>query len=429
MGAAPKVAYWNMVAFMSLITCGPGLLSLPLSVSRAGLLPSLAVSVLMAASMIWTMQLVYGCKARCEAAGARIVTYQDLGTELLGGARRVVEVSICLQQFGTLCVYFSFMITILERLLPTVFEGARDVAWSAVLLGPVSIECCLSYLRELGSLATVTMVVFFASWLITMYVCAARIANLGERNARLQHRGWAIVGVYAGWCYAFEGFASMVPQAADSLETPGRVRELLATAIGAVSVVYVITEYLGALAFQHPDDPVTLSLVDQYGKGAVYSGVNFALVATVFAKYPLLFFPFISIVERNLGFGPGARLEDREPLLSEEQKKIETVFISRSDGGTSTVAFRAFLVFLTALIAWLVADLTLLIDLTGILFQPLNSTIFPCIMHFVANDRFGPVDTPMTPYDDAITRCVLVLSVCTWSIGSASMILKACTSL
>lgn len=208
---APKVPYPMMVAFMAMVTCGPGMLSLPLSVSRAGLLPSLAVSVTMALSMIWTMQLVYGCKVRCEAAGARIVTYQDLGTELLG-ARRLVEVTICLQQFGTLCVYFSFMITILETLLPTVFEGVRDVAWSAVLLVPVCIECCLNYLRELGSVAVFAMVVFFAGWLVTMYMCAVRIANNAEYNTRLEHRGWAIVGVYAGWCYAFEGFASMVPR-------------------------------------------------------------------------------------------------------------------------------------------------------------------------------------------------------------------------
>lgn len=398
---APKASFRSMLALLLMTGFGPGMLSLPLNVSRAGILPSLGVSLLVGASMVWTMLLLTRCKARCEKEGIRIVTYQDFGSELLG-SRRLVEVTICLYQFGVLCVYFSFMSTILDSFVST--------EWIPILYVPVAVMCCLKQLRDLGYLSTVTLTIFCLSWLVTMSVC------LGRLRDRTQSKGWAVVSVYAAWCYSFEGLPALVPQTVDTLEAPQRAAELMTKATLCISVVYCITEVLGSCAFTHPEDPITLSL------GGFLYYVNLLLVLAVFAKYPLLFFPAISIIERNLGFGPGASLD-------QVVNKDTSVCISAADGGVRAICFRAFLILLTAVVAFLVADLTLLINLTGIVFAPLNAFIFPCIMDIVATRRFGPFsdddDDKFFDGDETLTIITLIISVVAWGLGSVYTILSA----
>lgn len=394
----PKASFRSMLALLLMTGFGPGMLSLPLNVSRAGILPSLAISILVGSSMVWTMLLLTRCKARCEKEGIRIVTYQDFGSELLG-SRRLVEVTICLYQLGVLCVYFSFMSTILDSFVRT--------TWIAILYVPVTIMCCLKQLRDLGYLSTLTLTIFCLSWIITMSVC------LGRLRDRTQSKGWAVVSVYAAWCYSFEGLPALVPQTVDTLEVPQRAAELMTKATLCISLVYCITEVLGSLAFNHPEDPITLSL-----SGVLYF-VNVPLVVAVFAKYPLLFFPAISIIERNLGFGPGASLD--------QTHKDTSVCISETDGGVRAICFRAFLVLLTALVAYVVADLTLLINLTGIVFAPLNAFVFPCIMDLVATRRFGGGGggDQFFQGDEIVTIGTLIISVVAWALGSVHTILSA----
>jgi len=162
-----------------------------------------------------------------------------------------------------------------------------------------------------------------------------------------------------------------------------------------VGAVYFLTLLLGLLAFQNPQSPITFNLIDSYGRTFLPVFINLLLVVAVFFKYPLQFFPMISLLERNVGFGPGSRMEavtnthsdnetppEARPLVTSHREKNnedETfdVFVGRGRDTLRVVLFRCAIVALTALFALLVGSLDILIEIAGAIFAPLLAFVFP----------------------------------------------------
>ncbi|KAJ8608809.1 hypothetical protein CTAYLR_009352 [Chrysophaeum taylorii] len=453
----PKASFHSMFAFALMMSIGAGVLSLPQNVSRTGVCASLVLSLYVGFAVLWCMQLMLRAKTVCEEHGVRIATYQDLGTILLGGeaGRRVVELSVCGFQLGVLCVYFDFIATCLVVLFPTVFVGARRVAWMAVFYVPICAACCLRYLRDLGFVAEVAISSYVIGWCIIVIICAVRVGNMGFENTRLEpkHTEWSVVGLFGALCYSFEGVPASLCQMVDTLEERPRAAELITVSILAILGVYVFTEYVGAFAFVRPGDPLSLSLVEHYGLTFPSISLNLLIVFAVFLKYPLQFFPMITIFERNMNFGPGARLrantasapkaievkpsnysrveqgvsDDNTPLLraklqEEEEEEDDTIWISRSDGGVYVVMLRSAIVALTAVVALVVPNLTDLIDLVGVLFAPVLAIVFPCIFDLGIKRKFAPIPSMGVPFETSLTIFFLTTGIIGWLFGSTQQI-------
>ena len=80
--------------------------------------------------------------------------------------------------------------------------------------------------------------------------------------------------------YAFEGLPSTLCQIENTL-VGGRdaMKRLLVAALGSVFVIFGLISYLGALAFQRPEDPLDESVYDAYG-GTLPTLINVVVRAT-----------------------------------------------------------------------------------------------------------------------------------------------------
>jgi len=440
---SPKASFRSMLAASVMMSIGAGVLALPQHVARTGVVAALAMSCYVGLGIWWCMLLMLRAKVACEERGIRIATYQDLGTQLLGGevGRRAVEVAVCGFQFGVLCVFQAFLPSTLRAVFPGCFAGARRLAWM-IVLNPLWLAlCCLRYLRDLGDVAQLAATLYAVGWALVVGFCLARVASRGVENTHLapKHTGWSVVSIFAALSYSFEGVPAALCQIVDTLDDRSRARELVSLSLLAILGIYTLTEFLGAFAFDRPDDPLTLSLVADAGvPTAAAAAINLAVALAVFLKYALMFFPLVTILERNLGVGPGARLRHLDakpaveaPLIADDDKPpppqdaalidddaIIWVCSSTRDGGPAVLALRASLVLLSALVAFLVDDLTVLIDLVGILFAPLLAMIFPIAFDIVAKRRFGPTLQPTMPFETSVNAFFLATATLGWLFGT-----------
>lgn len=450
-GGSPKASFRAMLAYALMMSIGAGVLSLPQQVARTGVVAALVVAVYVGLGILWCMLLMLRTKTRCEARGIRIATYQDFGSTLLGGdvGRRFVEIAVCLFQFGVMAVYCSFIPSTLSSVFPNVFGGARRFMWLVVFYPAFCVLCSLRYLRELGGVAQAATAAYCVGWVLVVAYCVMRVYQQGAENTRLwpKHSGLCVAGFFGAQVYSFEGIPAALCQMIDTLDQRERAGELITIAMLLILAMYVFTQYVGAFAFARPSDPLTVSLAEHSGStSGVAIAVNLCVVVAVFLKYPLQFFPMISIIERNLNFGPGARLRGSdgysragdtagEPLIkkaSAEDSVLDgddTIWISQKDSGNAAavVAFRSLLILLSVVVAYVVDDLTEMINLVGILFAPLLAIILPCVFDIVAARKLGPPEPLLARREALITHFMLATGSVAWIFGSAQEIIKIAT--
>ena len=83
------------------------------------------------------------------------------------------------------------------------------------------------------------------------------------------------------------------------------MKRLLACVLCCVFTIFTTVAFLGALAFTDPSDPLTESVYDAYG-GVLPTLLNVFVLVSVAMTYPLQFYAAVSLLERVIGFGPGA---------------------------------------------------------------------------------------------------------------------------
>ena len=406
----PKAPFAQMMMVALMMSMGVGNLALPSGVEDAGLLTFLYMFLFVAGSMMWSMGAMLRAKGAIEERGIKVFTYQDLGYDLIGGetGRRLVDVMVVGYQFGVCCAYFAFSTGTLRELMP---DALTKVQWTLLVAPLVAVPCNLRHFRDLGQPAKVATACYVVAWGTVMVYAFERLAvrgdvyneNLGPEDARW----WFLLKFFGMLCYAFEGIPATLCQMANTLSEPERINELVAKALGGISLVLLATGYVGVLAFEHPENPITLNLMDEFGKGGIPGLVNGLVVCAVLLRYPLQFSPMISQIEQNLGVGPGSRFRNVAPplgggdaavppearkLLAAESAALlagddDSIFVGEHDGGFRTIALRCSLVGLTALIAVLVDDLTSIINFVGICFGPSLAFVLPCFFDIVCIHR------------------------------------------
>jgi hypothetical protein len=97
--------------------CGPGVLSVNFACSRAGLVLSPLVIMVLQFCCVYNMHLLIALKHRAEVAvGAQ--SYGDLGRYVFGSrGHKLVNFFVTLQQMGICCVYFQFVSASIDAVL------------------------------------------------------------------------------------------------------------------------------------------------------------------------------------------------------------------------------------------------------------------------------------------------------------------------
>lgn len=446
----PKASFNLMLAYALMVSIGAGVLALPERVMRAGCLWSLLLSLYVGLGIAWTMRLVLRAKQRCEANGIRIVMYRDLGRALLGGeiGRRGVEFAVCGYQFGVLCVYYELV----SKTMSAVTSSSETV-WMILLFPTLSLLCCLQYLRDLGFVAEASSIFYGVAWLVIMGYCLERIFEHGPENTRLlpKNTPWSILSFFGAMCYSFEGIPAALCQMVDTLDDVRRAGELVTASVFAVIFVYIFTEFVGAFAFERPLDPITLNLMSYEGNYSPLAvSINVILCVSIVLKYPLQYFPMISVFERNMNIGPGAKLRgEDEGGGSEAAKETDSLLTSIDDDhsvqetenssvwvtSTTAIAFRVAVVLASGLIAYFVGNLDALIDLIGITFAVPLAIISPCLFDLFATRRFGPPDESQTLYflptassEKPVTYFFLITGIFMWIFGTTQQIVALVSS-
>ena len=125
-------------------------------------------------------------------------------------------------------------------------------------------------------------------------------------------------------------------QVANVLAEKERTADLVLASMGTVFAIASTTGVLGALAFRNPQNPITVSLIEENGRGFGPIAVNVIIALVQFVRYPMQLFPITSLLERNLGFGPGSllSLSVSKRQRPDRQHISVSVFLKTSDSNT-----------------------------------------------------------------------------------------------
>ena len=245
----------------------------------------------------------------------------------------------------------------------------------------------------------------------------------------------------------------------------GRVamKQLLTYVLATVFFIFGTIAFLGAMAFTDPADPLPESVYDAYG-GVFPTLLNVFVLVSVAMTYPLQFYSAVSLLERVLDFGPGATqartaalssprrhhgagalpprssssssFHEDGPLLGEIDSRpsimgrvepdvdagVDSIWITKADGGAGAVALRAALVAFTAVVAVVVPSLSDLIDIVGALLAPWLALTIPALLDLCAGLSMKAY--PMTPVDVTVASFVLTTSFILAICGTVSVIMS-----
>ena len=409
-----KASYAQMLSLALMLSLGVGLMALPNEISNTGTVPYAILFVCVVSGMNWSMLALLRAKSAVEERGIKVQSYRDLGYDFLGGdhGSRAVDWCVVGFQFGVCASYFSFMTSTLHTLWP---HGPSETSFTVVLVPIVGVPCALKHLKDLGIVAQVATVTYAFSLCTVGFYAIHRLVVKGHVYNTQPFSGspWGLIGLLGSLCYAFEGIPSTLCQMSNALAEPERAPELVTTSLVGLAVIFTATGYVCNFAYQDPANPITVSLIDEFGISGLPAAANWLVVISVALKFPMQFFPMAQQLEHALEIDRYVckRDDDSESarLLPSEQ-----TFIGERDGDRWSVAFRAMLVVLAALTALVVNDLTTIINVVGIVFGPSLGFIFPCYFDLICVRRRA---YDRTKLEVAISIVVLCVSVAATFLG------------
>jgi proton-coupled amino acid transporter len=254
---------------------GPGMLSLPHTFS---LLPnSVLVPVFLAIFLLTSLN-----SALLAALAARAfpppetATYTKLGERAFGrGGRRLVQVSVILQQLSVCTVYFTFIATNLSMVDPlwpsSVTSSAARSKIVMVLSYPLIMAGVLltRHLTTLNVINSVATAMLFVSIAVILYITTCGLKegagddDDGDGGGGSGGGGPSFVTVVTASCailYSFEGICLVLP-IQNALSPRGLFPPLYAAGISAVAATYFLFSYSTSAALR---DHVTSGSITAY---------------------------------------------------------------------------------------------------------------------------------------------------------------------
>ena len=295
----PKTCIIFVKAFV-----GSAMLFLPAAVAQAGLVYGAALMALMCAWMLDASLLLFVSSVNTGAA-----SFGELARTAVGPAlARVVDLSMCLGQFGYCVTYFIFV----SQAVGQAGNWLLNCAGADLLAGPWPAALCLlqlavyvplSLVRPLSRLAAAMLVAdaLLVACLAYLYaVQAARVARAGPAAVPwlIGPSPLSFVGTAA---YVFEGVGLVLP-IVSSMATPQDFPAVLSLGMGFVLVLFVTFAALGALAFGPAAQPtILLNLSWARPESPAATVLELTYCVIVMLTFPLGLYPGVEILDRALG--------------------------------------------------------------------------------------------------------------------------------
>ena len=296
----PKTFIILMKSFL-----GSAIMFLPSAVAQAGLAYAVALMVFMCLWMCDASLLLFVSSVNTGAASFGELAEASVGPALA----RVVNLSMCLGQFGYCVTYFIMISQTVGQAAnwfmncagPDLLSGH----WPAALcLAQLLVYLPLSSIRPLSRLASTMLIadVLLGVCLAYLYAFSAvHVAREGTAGAVPWYVGPAPLSFIGTAAYVFEGVGLVLP-IASSMSEPQDFPFILRLGMGLLLAIFVSFAALGVLAFGPDVQPtilLNLSLAQPESPAATVIELMYGVVIVL--SFPLVLFPGVEILDKALG--------------------------------------------------------------------------------------------------------------------------------
>nr|CAH0100894.1 unnamed protein product [Daphnia galeata] len=352
---------------------GTGIFAMPDAFKNAGLLVGSIGVPLMAVICVHCMHILVKCAAvmkkrkgdhfmdyadvvetACQTGPAKLVPYSNF-------ARKLINLFLCVTQFGFCCVYIVFAATNFEQVVahyvPSVDLSIRSyMAIMTVFLIPLCLIRKLKYLSPVSLLANILQT---SSLILIFYYILQDLPNVSTRPA---FGSWKTLPLYFGTAvFAFEGISLVLPLQKD-MRTPKQFEGLtgvLNTGMVTVSALYFAVGFYGYLKYGEViKGSITLNLPSE---DLLAQLVKLMMVLAILGSYAVQFYVPMEIIW---------------PTLS-------TYFQTSRSQLIAEYTFRTVLVLVTFCLAAAIPKLDLFISLVGAFSSSFLALVFPPVLELI----------------------------------------------
>lgn len=314
--------------------------------------------------------------------------------------RKLVNLFLCITQFGFCCVYFVFISTNIKQIMDY-YGYELDVHYHMiVILAPILLSCLVRNLKFLAPLSTIANFLMLTGIVITLYYTCQGPFEPSDHIA-----SWEQFPLFFGTAlFAFEGIGLVLPLQTE-MKKPQEFEKtfgVLNVGMTVVTFLYVLVGFVsymkygngvhGSVTLDLPKDEILAQTV----KVMISLGILFTFALQFYIPIDIMF-PAVSN-----RFGPF-----KHPVFTE-------------------LAFRAFFVLVTFVLAEIIPFLNLFITLVGAFSSTTIALLFPPILELVCNWSVSEV-TPWMVCKNIVILVIGVFGCITGSYESIRLIAKAFT--
>mmetsp|Transcript_807 Transcript_807/g.1432 ORF Transcript_807/g.1432 Transcript_807/m.1432 type:complete len:533 (+) Transcript_807:278-1876(+) len=302
-----ELKLWQAYVHVVKGNVGPGCLSMPYAFSQGGLIPSLCIMIVFAPACIYCMLLLVWSKHKMLLDGGargvspRQINFEEVGVYALGTmGGKIIEVFVLFTQLGVCSIYFDFCSTNLHAVFPNV-----EAKVFIILMTPVTMMTVL--IRDARGLVVFSTIAsfFIVSALLTIYgeVIPHLGGDLYKGPIRMFGQLDRVPLVFGSLAFAFEGIGLILPIESSLAENQrAGFPRVLGIGMTTVAIIFLITGVLCFVALGTVDNAsITASLLGVGLGEKVLDLLNMMVCAAVFLTYPLQFLPAAQIVEKKTG--------------------------------------------------------------------------------------------------------------------------------
>ena len=309
---------------------GTGVLFLPKAYLNGGILFSSLVLIFVSVLSYWCFLLLIQSRM---AVG--VSSFGDIGGALYGDRmRQVILFSIVLSQIGFAAAYIVFTSENLQALILAVTNQKTFINIESLIFLQLLIFLPLSMIRNIAKLSGTALIADFFILLGLLYLYywgGLTIATHGIADVKLFNpKDWTLfIGTAI---FTFEGIGLIIP-IQESMKKPSQFGPVLAGVMIAITIVFVS---MGALCYAaYGSNVKTVVILNLPQDSKFVNGVQLLYSLAILLSTPLQLFPAIRILENGIFVHSGKH----NPTIKWQKN-----------------AFRFFLVFFTAFVAWGGAD-------------------------------------------------------------------------
>lgn len=353
---------------------GPGMLAMPDAFKHAGLWVGLVLTPLLGIICIDCMFLLVKCsKELCRRAKVPSLSYEESAKACFEhgpeGCRKyatavgyIINTFLVITQVGFCCVYFVFIPQNLKQAIDcmtTSGSGISQFAFQAIAIIPILLICYIPHLKHLAPVSLVASVIQATGIVIIFYYVVKDLPEVQEQVPAFA--GWGAMPLYfSSAIYAFEGIGLVLPLE-NKMKTPENFRGpvgVLSTAMAIIVCLFSAMGFFGYLQYgSSVQGSITLNLPP---REPLAQAVKILISLAVYMTYPLqIYVPFEILTPFVV-----RRFDDNKKIIAE-------------------YVFRTLLVLFTFVLAVVIPNIGLFINLIGAVSSSALALIFPPIIDLI----------------------------------------------